>query len=235
MAVILGEGISLSVYISGEYYSSFVHKARWELMNSSFRAATNSINNRDVASAQVDCHDHVSVLPTLMFVDGIQYEEEAVDAGSTTVSTFLAQGTNTVSLALQGRSDMVSVILANINSLVSHPTASSNSARDATGMLAIALVNAKPGVSRTAALSVTTTSLESVAAFELLKKSALQDDHVHSDDCDCASCVASPVALPPLTAAPPFPTLHPLMPREYMATVTVTVTYVSPYSSPSSF
>jgi hypothetical protein len=228
MELILGEGISVSVYICGEYYLSVCARDRRELMTL-FRAASNSINDRDVAFEQLDCHDHVSVIPALPLVDGTQYDEDAVDAGSTTVSTFLAQGTNTVSLALEGRSDMVSVILANINSLVSHPTTSANSARDATGMLAIAMANAKPSASRTAALSVTTSSLESLAAFELFKKSGMQEYHAHSDDCDCASCVASPAALSPLTAAPHFPTLHPLMPRAYMATVTVTVTCVSPY------
>ncbi|KAM3077964.1 hypothetical protein ACMFMF_004377 [Clarireedia jacksonii] len=192
-------------------------------MTFSLRPISGSVNDRDVASAQVDCHDHVSVLPTFLVADGTQHEKE-VDAGSTTVSTVLTQGTNTVSLALQGRSNMISVILANIDSLVSHPTASSNSARDATGLLAIAMANEKPSVSKTAAPSVTISSLESIAAFELFKKYALQDDYVHSDDCGCVSCITSPAALSPLTAAPPFPTLHPLMARADMATVTVTVT-----------
>ncbi|PQE14006.1 hypothetical protein CJF30_00006809 [Rutstroemia sp. NJR-2017a BBW] len=228
--VFIGEGFKLFVRKDGidlgrRDFSSGLHLRR-ELMTL-FRAASNSISDRDVASEHVDCHGHVSVIPALPLVDGTQYQEDVVDAGSTTVSTFLAQGTNTVSLALAGRSDMVSVILANINSLVSHPTTSGNSARDATGMLAIAMANAKPSAPRTAALSVTTSSLESLAAFELFKKSAMQEDHVHSGDCDCASCVASPVALSPLTAAPHFPTLHPLMPRAYMATVTVTVTSCS--------
>ncbi|KAK6614765.1 hypothetical protein H4I96_01086 [Botrytis cinerea] len=148
--------------------------------------------------------------------------------GSTTVSAILAQGTNTVSFALQGRSDMVSVILANINSLMTHPTGVSNTVRDATGLLAIAMAKSRPSISSTSVESASTpTDLHSLAAFELLKKAAAYNVHhdSHGDSCDCAACISSPAVSIPITIAPPLPT-HELMARAFVAraeTVTVTI------------
>lgn len=169
--------------------------------------------------------------PVPISIEQIQSRWEPTKEGSTTVSAVLAQGTNTVSFALQGRSDMVSVILANINSLVTHPTGVSNTVRDATGLLAIAMAKSKPSVSSTAVPSIATpTDLHSLAAFELLKKAATYNVHhdSHGEACDCAACNSSPAASIPITAAPPLPT-HELMARALMVraeTVTVTVSYV---------
>lgn len=178
-----------------------------------------------------DCSPGSSDTLVPLIIDNIQSQKQATDEGSTTVSAILAQGTNTVSFALQGRSDMVSVILANINSLVSHPTGPSNTARDASGLLAIAIAKSHPSVSATALSSAfTSTGIHSLAGFELLKKAGTLDAHhgSHGESCECAACLSSPATSFQITAAPPLPT-HELMARAYVAraeTVTVTVSYV---------
>ncbi|RAL60228.1 hypothetical protein DID88_000008 [Monilinia fructigena] len=146
------------------------------------------------------------------------------------VSAILAQGTNTVSFSLQGRSDVVSVILANINSLITHPTGVSNTVRDASGLLAIAMAKSNPSVTRPSVpAAATPTDLHSFAAFELLKKATTFNGRhdFHGEACDCAACILSPAAAIPITAASPLPT-HELMARAFgvrAETITVTISY----------
>ncbi|KAA8575915.1 hypothetical protein EYC84_006080 [Monilinia fructicola] len=183
---------------------------------------------RSEISALDDCSPGSSDNPTPLVIDHIQPQRQAIGERSTMVSAILAQGTNTVSFALQGRSDMVSVILANINSLVTHPTGISNTVRDASGLLAIAMAKSNPSVTRPSVpAAATPTDLHSFAAFELLKKATtFHDRHdFHGEACDCAACILSSEASIPITAASPLPT-HELMARAFGAraeTVTVTV------------
>ncbi|QSZ36438.1 hypothetical protein DSL72_006317 [Monilinia vaccinii-corymbosi] len=182
-------------------------------------------------STSNDCSPDSSNIPPPLINHHSHSQKQAIEAGSTTISAILAQGTNTASLALQGRSDMVFVILANINRLVTHPTGVSNTVRDASGLLAIAMAKSNPSDTKApATYAATPTDLHSFAAFELLKKAATyshQDSH--GESCDCAACNPSPAAPILITAAPPLPT-HELIARALgaraeTATVTVTVTF----------
>ncbi|KAF7960359.1 hypothetical protein EAE96_000044 [Botrytis aclada] len=189
----------------------------------------------DEISALNDCSPDSLKTPTSL-IDHIQSQKQAIEEGSTTVSAILAQGINTVSFALGGRSDMVSIILANINSLVTHPTGVSNTVRDATGLLAIAMAKSRASISSTSVQSAPTPiDLHSLAAFELSKKAAAYNAHhdSHGESCDCAACISSPAASIPITVAPSLPT-HELMARAFTAraeTVTVTISVCSDSAS----
>ncbi|KAF7856353.1 hypothetical protein EAF04_009881 [Stromatinia cepivora] len=225
----------LTLVFIGEGLKAFVHRDGVSLGKRDITFGLNwqtTIFTPSTAGSEISelnyCSPDPSNTPVPLIIDHIQSENEATEEGSTTVSAILAQGTNTVSFALQGRSDMVSVVLANINSLVTHPTGISNTARDAIGLLAIAMAKSKPSISSTAVSSAaTSTDLHSLAAFELLKKAAAYNVHhgSHGESCDCSACISSPAASIPITAAPPLPT-HELMARAFLAraeTVTVTV------------
>ncbi|KAJ8058688.1 hypothetical protein OCU04_012861 [Sclerotinia nivalis] len=225
----------LTLVFIGEGLKAFVHRDGVSLGKRDFAFGLNwqttiftPSTGRSEISALNYCSPDPLNTPVPLIIDHVQSENEATEEGSTTVSAILAQGTNTVSFALQGRSDMVSVILANINSLVTRPTGISNTARDATGLLAIAMAKSKPSISSTAISSAATpTDLHSLAAFELLRKAAAYNVHhgSHGESCDCSACISSPAASIPITVAPPLPT-HELMARAFLAraeTVTVTV------------
>ncbi|KAB8290390.1 hypothetical protein EYC80_010823 [Monilinia laxa] len=221
--VFIGEGLKAFVRKDGASLGKrdIIFGLSWQTI------FTPSIGRGEI-SALDDCSPCFSNNPSPLIVDHTQSQKQATGDRSTMVSAILAQGTNTVSLALQGRSDMVSVILANINSLVTHPTGVSNTVRDASGLLAIAMAESNPSVTRPSVpAAVTPTDLHSFAAFELLKKATTFNGRhdFHGEGCDCAACILSPAASIPITAASPLPT-HELMARAFGAraeTVTVTV------------
>ncbi|TGO34384.1 hypothetical protein BHYA_0199g00080 [Botrytis hyacinthi] len=230
--IFIGEGLKAFVRKDGVSLGKrdFTFGLNWQTIISTPSTARSEI------SALNDCSPDSLNTPTSLIIDHIQSQEQAMEDGSTTVSAILAQGTNTVSFALQGRSDMVSVILANINSLVTHPTGVSNTVRDATGLLAIAMAKSRPSISSTSVqLAATPTDLHSLAAFELSKKAAAYNVHhdSHGESCDCAACISSPEASIPITIAPFLPT-HELMARAFVAraeTVTVTISVCSDSAS----
>ncbi|CAD6447685.1 caca0db9-e1ac-496e-92ec-a5559c829b5d [Sclerotinia trifoliorum] len=221
----------LTLVFIGEGLKAFVHRDGVSLgkrditfgLNWQTTIFTPSTGRSEISALNYCSPDPLNT-PIPLIINDIQSENVAAEKGSTTVSAILAQGTNTVSFAVQGRSDMVSVILANINSLVTHPTGVSNTARDATGLLAIAMAKSKPSIPSMAISSTATpTDLHSLAAFELLRKAVAYNSHhdPHGESCDCSACVSSI----PITIAPPLPT-HELMARAFLAraeTVTVTV------------
>ncbi|KAI9645245.1 hypothetical protein NHQ30_005979 [Ciborinia camelliae] len=240
VATLIGFSVLTLVFI-GEGLKAFVHKDGASLGKRDITFGLNwqttiftPSTGRSESSELNDCSLGSSNTPAPL-IDHIHYQDLTTEEGSTTVSAILAQGTNTVSISLQGRPDMVSVILANINSLVAHPAGISNTARDASGLLAIAMAKSKPSIPSTAILSAATpTDLHSLAAFELLKKAAAYNAHhdSHGETCECAACISSPAASIPITAAP-LPT-HELMARAFLAradTVTVTVS-VCPDTTP---
>ncbi|KAF7914088.1 uncharacterized protein EAF01_000494 [Botrytis porri] len=230
--VFIGEGLKAFVRKDGVNLGKrdITFGLNWQTTMSTPSTARNEI------SALTDCSPDCLNTPASLIIDHTQSQEQAMEEGSTTVSAILAQGTNTVSFALQGRSDMVSVILANINSLVIHPTGVSNTVRDATGLLAIAMAKSRPSISSTLVQSASIpTDLHSLAAFELSKKAVAFNAHHHShgESCDCAACISSPAAFIPITIAPPLPT-HELMARAFVAravTVTVTISVCSDSAS----
>lgn len=226
--VFIGEGLKAFVRRDGVSLGKrdFTFGLNWQ--TTIFTPST----GRSEISALNYCSPDPLNTPTPIIIDDIQSENEATEKESTTVSAILAQGTNTVSFALQGRCDMVSVILANINSLVAHPTSVSNTARDASGLLAIAMAKSNPSIPSTAMSSAATPSdLHSLAALELLRKAVAYNVHhdSHGESCDCSACIFSQATPVPITIAPPLPT-HELMARAFLAraeTVTVTVSYVT--------
>ncbi|KAF5878961.1 uncharacterized protein Bfra_001134 [Botrytis fragariae] len=246
-AVVVATLIAFSVLILvfiGEGLKAFVRKDGVSLGKRDITFGLNwqtTISTPSTARSEIlalhDCSPDSLNTPTSLIIDRIQSEKHAMEE-STTVSAILAQGTNTVSFALQGRSDMVSVILADINSLVTHPTGVSNTVRDATGLLAIAMAKSRPSISTTSVQSASTpTDLHSLAAFELSKKAEAYNVHhnSHGESCDCAACISSTAASIPITIAPPLPT-HELMARAFVAraeTVTVTISVCSDSASNS--
>ncbi|TGO50778.1 hypothetical protein BCON_0176g00110 [Botryotinia convoluta] len=242
VATLIAFSVLILVFI-GEGLKAFVRKDGVSLGK---RDITFGLNWQTTISTPSTARSEISVLndcspdslntPTSLIIHHIQSQKQAMEEGSTTVSAILAQGTNTVSFALQGRSDMVSVILANINSLVTHSTGVSNTVRDATGLLAIAMAKSRPSISTTSVQSASNpTDLHSLAAFELSKKAAAYNVHhdSHGESCDCAACISSPAASIPITIAPPLPT-HELMARAFVAraeTVTVTISVCSDSAS----
>ncbi|KAF7926463.1 hypothetical protein BELL_0275g00080 [Botrytis elliptica] len=242
VATLIAFSVLIIVFI-GEGLKAFVRKDGVSLGKRDFTFGLNwqtTISTPSTARSEIstlnDCSPHSLNTPTSLIIDHIRSQKQAMEEGSTTVSAILAQGTNTVSFALQGRSDMVSVILANINSLVTHPTGVSNTVRDATGLLAIAMAKSRPSISSTSVqLASTPTDLHSLAAFELSKKAAAYNVHhdSHGESCDCAACISSPAASIPITIAPPLPT-HELIARAFVAraeTVTVTISVCSDSAS----
>ncbi|TEY59182.1 hypothetical protein BOTCAL_0196g00060 [Botryotinia calthae] len=234
VATLIGFSVLILVFV-GEGLKAFVRKDGVSLGKRDITFGLNwqtAISTPSTARSEIsalnDCSSDSLNTPTSLIIDHIQSQRQAMEKGSTTVSAILAQGTNTVSFALKGRSDMVSVILANINSLMAHPTGVSNTVRDATGLLAIAMAKSRPSISSTSVKSASiSTDLHSLAAFELLKKAAAYNVYhdSHGDSCDCAACISSPAASIPITIAPPLPT-HELMARAFVAraeTVTVTI------------
>ncbi|KAM0132898.1 hypothetical protein ACHAP3_006187 [Botrytis cinerea] len=234
VATLIGFSVLILVFV-GEGLKAFVRKDGVSLGKRDItfgltwqKTISTPSTARSEISALNNCSPDSLNAPTSLIIDHVQSQRQAMKEGSTTVSAILAQGTNTVSFALQGRSDMVSVILANINSLMTHPTGVSNTVRDATGLLAIAMAKSRPSISSTSVESASTpTDLHSLAAFELLKKAAAYNVHhdSHGDSCDCAACISSPAVSIPITIAPPLPT-HELMARAFVAraeTVTVTI------------
>ncbi|TGO07542.1 hypothetical protein BTUL_0267g00100 [Botrytis tulipae] len=242
VATLIAFSVLILVFI-GEGLKAFVRKDGVSLGKRDFTFGLDwqtTISTPSTARSEISALNEYSPdslnTPTSLIIDHIQSQKQAMEEGSTTVSAILAQGTNTVSFALQGRSDMVSVILANINSLVTHPTGVSNTVRDATGLLAIAMAKSRPSISSTSVqLASSPTDLHSLAAFELSKKAAAYNAHhdSHGESCDCATCISSPAASIPITIAPPLPT-HELMARAFVAraeTVTVTISVCSDSAS----
>ncbi|TGO50972.1 hypothetical protein BOTNAR_0373g00040 [Botryotinia narcissicola] len=230
--VFIGEGLKAFVRKDGVSLGKrdFAFGLDWQTTistPSTARSEISALNEYEPASLNT---------PTSLIIDHTQSQKQAMEEGPTTVSAILIQGTNTVSFDLQGRPDMVSVILANINSLVTHPTGVSNTVRDATGLLAIAMAKSRPSISSTSVqLASTPTDLHSLAAFELSKKAAAYNAHHDSncETCDCAACISAPAASIPITTAPPLPT-HKLMARAFVAraeTVTVTISVCSDSAS----